>query len=54
VSLPKTETTVAVQSLVAAFDGKPLPQGRSAIVSLKGGQPVYIDNSNVSTFQPQY
>jgi ribose transport system substrate-binding protein len=54
VSLPKTETTVAVQSLVAAFDGKPLPQGRSAIVSLKGGQPVYIDKADVSTFQPQY
>jgi len=54
VSQPVTEASVAVQTLVAAFEGKPLPLGRSAIVDLIGGQPQYVDQSNVNSFHPQY
>jgi ribose transport system substrate-binding protein len=54
ISQPVTEASVAVQTLAAAFAGKPLPQGRSAIVDLKGGEPQYVDKSNVDSFLPQY
>jgi ribose transport system substrate-binding protein len=55
VSAPPKESAAAVQSLAAAFAGKPLPYGRSAIVDLlKDGQPQYVTKSNLASYKGAY
>lgn len=55
VSAPSKESAAAVQTLAAAFAGKPLPYGRSAIVDLlKDGQPQYVTKSNLASYKGAY
>jgi ribose transport system substrate-binding protein len=55
VSAPSKESAAAVQTLAAAFAGKPLPYGRSAIADLlKDGQPQYVTKSNLASYTGAY
>jgi ribose transport system substrate-binding protein len=55
VSAPSKESADAVQTLAAAFAGKPLPYGRSAIADLlKDGQPQYVTKSNLASYKGAY
>lgn len=54
VSAPTKESAAAVQTLAAAFAGKPLPFGRSAITDLLNGQPQYVTKSNLASYTGAY
>jgi ribose transport system substrate-binding protein len=54
VSAPTKESAAAVQTLAAAFAGKPLPFGRSAITDLLNGQPQYVTKSNLASYKGAY